>query len=115
MTLSLIKTGAVAAAALALSATGAFAFAPLTGEFAYDTEVHAQANNWSPVVNYADAGDDLTVIGKIGKWYKVKISGPDGWVKKSSVDLDYYPTPSPAPSSPVQACFWGPGGYICIN
>jgi hypothetical protein len=43
----------------------------------------------------------------------VKVAGPDGWVKKSAISFDYYdPTPSP---SPVQACFWGPYGYVCVN
>lgn len=114
MSLTLIKTGAVAAALLVASASGAFAFAPLTGEFAYDTQVKLDHSYASPTVNWADAGDDLTVIGKFGNWYKVKLAGPDGWVKKSSVDLDYYPDPTPSPS-PVHACFWGPYGYVCIN
>jgi hypothetical protein len=114
MTLSLIKAAAAAAAITAVSASGAFAFAPLSGTFNYDTQIKLTHSFASPTVNWADAGDDLIVVSKFGSWLKVKVSGPDGWVKKSAVSLDYYPTPSPSPS-PVQACFWGPGGYICIN
>jgi hypothetical protein len=116
MTISLIKAAAAAAAITAVSATGAFAFAPLTGTFNYDTQIKASHTFASATVNWADAGDDLTVVSKFGNWLKVKVPGPDGWVKKSAVSLDYYPTPYPTPSpSPVHACFWGPGGYICIN
>lgn len=114
MTSSLIKATIVAAAIATLSASSALAFAPLSGEFNYDTAIKADHFFGAPTINWADAGDDLTVIGKFGNWYKVKVSGPDGWVKKSAVSLDYYPTPSPAPS-PVQACFWGPYGYVCVN
>ena len=116
MTLSLIKAAAAAAAITVVSASGAFAFAPLTGEFNYDTAIKADHSFAAPTINWANAGDDLVVIGKFGKWIKVKVSGPDGWVKKSAVNLDYYPTPYPTPSpSPVHACFWGPYGYVCVN
>jgi hypothetical protein len=118
MTSSLIKAAAAAAAITAISASGAFAFAPLTGTFDYDTQIKLTHSFASPTVNWADAGDDFTVVSKFGNWLKVKVPGPDGWVKQSAVSLDYYATPSPYPTpspSPVQACFWGPGGYICIN
>lgn len=120
MSLSLIKAGAVAAAMLTATASGAFAFAPVSGTFNYDAPIKADHFFGAPTVNWANEGDDLTIISKFGNWYKVKVPGPDGWVKKSAVDLDYYPTPTPYPyvtptPHPVQACFWGPNGYLCIN
>ena len=113
MSLSLVKTGAIAAV-LVLSLAGAAAAAPLHGEISYDTKVKAFHSNGSPTVNWAYEGDDVWIIGQSSGWYKVKVDGPDGWVKKSAVDVDYGPGPGPGPSGP-SACFWGPYGYVCIN
>lgn len=116
MSLSLIKAAAAATALTLVSASGAFAFAPLSGEFNYSTPIKASHSFSSSTVNWASAGDDALVVSKFGSWVKVKVPGPDGWVKKSAVSFDYYPTPYPTPSpSPVHACFWGPYGYVCVN
>jgi hypothetical protein len=114
MSLSLIKAGALAAALITATASGAFAFAPTTGTFNYDTPIKLTHSFGAPTINWGNEGDDLKVVSKFGNWYKVKVAGPDGWVKKNSVELDYYQYQNPN-QNPVQACFWGPNGYICIN
>ena len=122
MTRTMIKAAAVAAAAIAVSASGAFAFPTLTGTFNYSTAVKASPSFVSPTINWASAGDDTVVLAKFGTWYKVKVAGPDGWVRTNAVSLNYYPGPSyppyptyPTYPSPIHACFWGPIGYVCIN
>jgi SH3-like domain-containing protein len=113
MTLSLLKTTAVAGAMLAASTVGSFA-----ATYAYvdhDALVRYNHSTSSIVVNDVSEGDYVKIIGHWGNWYKIKIDGPDGWVKASVLDFDSYdPYPGPGPS-PVQACFWGPLGYVCVN
>ena len=68
----------------------------------------------SPVINSVDEGDYVKILAHWGNWYKIKIAGPDGWVKASVLDFDYVDDPTPGPNN-VQACFWGPLGYVCVN
>lgn len=115
MSLSILKTGALAAT-LVLALAGASAAAPLHGEINYDTKVKQFHSNGSPSVNWVSEGDDVWIIGSVPGWYKVKVPGPDGWVKKSAVDVFYGPGPGPdygygGPS----ACFSGPFGGLCVN
>ena len=114
MSLSFVKTGALAAT-LVLSLAGAASAAALHGEITYDTKVKQYHSSSSMTVDYAYEGDDVWIIAKSGSWYKVKAPGlTPGWVKKSAVDLDYY-DPTPVGPSGPSACFWGPLGYVCIN
>ena len=106
-----LKTAALAAAILVATAGGSFA-ATIDG----DTKVLDQPSKWADVVQYAYDGQYVKVLQCQGKYCYVKISGPDGWVRKSDIDFDFNNGPFPPKNpSPVQACFWGPYGYVCIN
>jgi hypothetical protein len=114
MSISLLKTGAVAVTALMISAGGAFAAPYLHGTIDYTTKVKSHHSNGSMTLQWAHEGEHVTILNSWGSWYYVKLSGPDGWVKKNAVDVDY--GPGPGPSGPgVNFCFNGPYGYFCIN
>ena len=51
MTLSLIKAAVAATAITVVSASGAFAFAPLSGEFNYDAAIKADHFFGAPTIN----------------------------------------------------------------
>lgn len=92
MALSLLKTGAIAATALILSVSGAFA--ATYGHVNYDTSVKKSWTSSSSTVWYLDAGDYVKVIdytSKNGGWFRVDPPGANnaGWVKKSAIDFDY--------------------------
>ena len=112
MSLSLLKTGAVAAAILL--ATTASSFAASWAYVDHDAYVRASHFNVSPVVNAVEEGQYVKVINSWGNWYKVQIPGQDGWVKASVLDFTPGPGPGPGPGN-VQFCFWGPLGYVCVN
>lgn len=112
MSLSILKTGAAAAAILI--ATTASSFAATWAYVDHDANVRYNHSSVSMVVNTVDEGDYVKVLAHWGNWYKIKVPGPDGWVKANVLDLDYTPDPGPGPDG-VQACFWGPLGYVCIN
>ena len=60
------------------------------------------------------AGDDVQIIdyhAGNGGWFKLSIPGPNGWVKKSRVELEDTDPDEPG----VNFCFYGPLGYICVN
>lgn len=112
MNLSL-KTLAVAGALIIASATGAFASS--YAYFDHDTKLFDAPSKWADVVGYGDAGDQLKVIkcdlGNNGNFCKIKYNGWKVYVKESAIEWGYQ-----GPSSPdVQACFWGPLGYVCVN
>ena len=113
MALSFIKTGAVAVAVLALSVSGAFA--ANYGTLNFDTKVKKSWSSASATVNWAEAGDTVKILdytGKNGGWFKVKVDGPDGWVKKSAIDIDMGGDDDDAK---VKFCFYGPLGYVCAK
>ncbi|MBN9346372.1 MAG: hypothetical protein J0I48_09240 [Devosia sp.] len=92
MALSLLKTGAIAATALILSASGAFA--ATYGHVNYDTKVKKSWTSSSSTVWYLDEGDYVKVINYTsnnGGWFRIDPPGPNnaGWVKKSAIDLEY--------------------------
>lgn len=106
-----LKTAALAAAILVATAGGSFA-ATIDG----NTKVLDAPNKWASIVQYAFDGEYVKVLKCQGKYCYVKISGPDGWVRKSDIDFGYIdPWPKKGPKGPVSACFWGPYGYVCIN
>lgn len=113
MSLSLAKLGAIAATALMISASGAFAAPFLTGTIEYDTKVKANHSNGSPTLQWAEEGQHVTILNSWGNWFFVKLPGPDGWVKKSAVDIDYGDDYDDGPG--VKFCFNGPLGYFCVN
>jgi SH3-like domain-containing protein len=115
MSLSLVKTGVIAASVLMMSATMAMA-AP-HGTINYDTKIKWNHSSSSPTVGWAYDGDDVIILGGYGSWYKIKDidEGDKGWVKKSAVDVYGGGGGGGGGGSPVNACFWGPYGYICVN
>lgn len=113
MTLSLVKTGAIAAALLIATASSSFAasWAMVT----QNSNVKANHYNVAANVNHVDAGDIVQVIGHWGNWSKIAIPGPNGWIRSYKLDTTYgygfgYPT-----TPGVQFCFTGPLGYVCVN
>ncbi|HZY67340.1 MAG TPA: hypothetical protein VFE52_02065 [Devosia sp.] len=119
MALTLIKTGAIAATALILSASGALA--ATYGSINYDTKVREYWTTKSDTVSYVDEGDYVKIIDftkKNGGWFRIDPPGPNnaGWVKKSAVDLDIYEDEDDYNNGPgVEFCFTGPLGHICVN
>jgi uncharacterized protein YgiM (DUF1202 family) len=117
MSLSLVKTAAVAATLLVASASGAFASTYAIVD--HDANVRSGHGLGSPVINSVDEGDYVKILDHWGNWYKVKTDfGPNGWVYYTALEFDYspYPTYPAYPTNPnVQACFWGPLGYVCVN
>ena len=84
MALSLLKAGAIAATALIISASGAFAAA--YGYVNYDTKVKASWYSGSSTVSWVEEGDYVKVLNytkKNGGWFKIDPPGPNnaGWVK----------------------------------
>jgi hypothetical protein len=118
MALSLVKTGAIAATALILSVSGAFA--ATYGSVNYDTKVKKSWFSGSATVTWVEEGDYVEIIDytkKNGGWFRIDPPGPSnaGWVKKSAIDLDVYD--DDYDDNPgVEFCFTGPlGGYVCLN
>jgi hypothetical protein len=119
MALSLLKTGAIAATALMLSVTGAFA--ATYGHVNYDTKVKSQPWSGSATVWFMDEGDYVKVINytpKNGGWFKIDPKGPNnaGWVKDSAIDLDQYDDDYYGDDFGLTIC--GPGLFgsnFCIN
>ena len=116
MALSLLKTGALAATVLVMSASGAFA--AMYGYINYDTKVKKSWSSSSATVEWVEEGDYVKVLNytkQNGGWFRIDPPGPNnaGWVKKSAIDLDadYDEDPSPG----VQFCFTGPLGYLCVK
>jgi hypothetical protein len=92
MALSLLKTGAIAATALLMSVSGAFA--ATYGYVNYDTKVKSSWWSGSATVSYVDEGDHVKIVKytkKNGGWFRIDPPGPynAGWVKKSAIDLEY--------------------------
>ena len=115
MALSLLKTGAIAATAILMTASGAFAASAYVD---YDAKVKKSWTSSSPTVGWVDEGDYVKVLGytnKNGGWFKINPPGPNntGWVKKNVLDLEYDDDYDPKPG--VEFCFTGPLGYVCVK
>lgn len=111
MALSFVKTGVIALAMVAATATAASA--ATWAQVDVDSVIRANHNAFSPIVNSVDEGDIVKITGSWGQWYKIKIPGPDGWIRKNRVDvLGSSPTPPP-PSG--EFCVSGPLGYFCVT
>mgnify|MGYP003785476169 CR=1 FL=1 len=79
-----------------------------------DSNVRQSSDPTSEIVNFVEMDQDVQVLTCNATRCKIKIPGPDGWVKASVLDSDYVDDPTPGPNN-VQACFWGPLGYVCVN
>ena len=119
MALSILKTGAIAATALILSVSGAFA--ATYGHVNYDANVKKSWWSGSATVGYVDAGDYVKVINYTSKnsgWFRIDPPGPNnaGWVKKSAIDLEY--DYDDYDDGDVDLTICGPGffgGNFCIH
>jgi hypothetical protein len=110
MTLSLVKAGVVAAAMVVASVSVASAaqYAIVT----QDSFLRLNHSNSAPIVNDVEEGDVVQLLSKWGSWWKVKVPGPDGWIRSYKLEFDYEDNPQ---KPGVQFCFNGPFGYICVN
>lgn len=79
---------ALVAGLLVIGTAGATLAAPLYGYIDATARVRANHSLGSSTVNWVDEGDQVRIIGEWGNWYKIKIPGPDGWVRKSVVSFD---------------------------
>lgn len=104
-----LKTGALAIVLVVATASASFA---ATGWMEKNTNVKKNHNGGAPVVNFVSEGQEVNIVSSWKNWYKIKIPGKDGWVKKNRVSFD-------DPSGP-----WGPGwgndwdnagASFCIN
>ena len=127
MSLSFVKTGAIAAAVIfaGLAVTSTMAEAkPLGGEIQYDTKVKSKP--WGYTTGWASEGDHVWIVGyydngtntKKDDWVHVLAKGDyNGWVQAYAVDFDnYQPWNGPkGPKNGVNFCFNGPFGYFCAS
>lgn len=110
MTLSKsVKTGALAIALICATAGTALA---ADGWMTHDQNVFKQATKFSPKVNWVHGGQAVNVVAATAHWYRIKIPGQDGWVRKSRVTFD---DPHAGWGSG-----WGPGwgttgASFCVN
>lgn len=79
-----------AAAAVVVLATAGASMAAQWAWADQDSKVRYNHNTSSPTVNWIEEGQKVRVIASWGSWYKIKIPGDDGWVKKSV--LDFHPS-----------------------
>lgn len=118
MLINSIKT-----AALATAIVFATAGASMAATWAYvdqDANVRKNHSNGSAVVNYVDEGDKVKVIGQWKNWYKLQISGPDGWVRANVLDFDYYGDDDYYPVKPgigfgSSFCVDGKNAQFCLG
>ena len=108
------KSVAVAGAILLATVGGSFA-ATIDG----NTPVKAGPHKWEDTVQWAFDGQDVKILKCKGAYCYVKISGPDGWVRKADIDFGYGPgpfppAPGPFPPSGPYGCIYGPYGYVCL-
>ena len=111
MTLSLLKTGALAAAIVFATATSSLAATWALVE--QDSYIRANHSSSSSIVNDVEEGDVVQVIGHWGNWYKLAIPGPNGWIRDYKLEFDYDEVDDPSPG--VKLCFMGPIGKVCVN
>jgi len=106
-------------AALATAIIVATAGASMAATWAYvdhDSKVRANHYTTSPQVNTVYEGDKVRVIGQWNNWFKLKISGPDGWVKGNVLDFDYYDDDYPSkPGFGSSFCVEGKNAQFCLG
>ncbi len=106
-----IKTVLIAAAVVVATAS-----ASMAAQWAWvdhNAKVKNNHFNVSPTVNQVWAGQKVQVIGSWGNWYKIKVPGPDGWVKANA--LDFAPGPFPGPFNGGSFCINGQNAQFCIS
>ncbi|MHB1102636.1 MAG: SH3 domain-containing protein [Devosia sp.] len=105
-----LKTSALAVAVVL--ATAGASFAAQWAWVDYDAKVKKFHKNASPTVNWVQEGQKVKIIGSWGNWYKIKIPGPDGWVKAGALDWNYNDWDDYGGG---HVCFNGQYGSLCIG
>lgn len=125
-----------AIAALGLLVTTTMALAAPNAIVTNDANVRAKPKSSAAVVNAVEEDDMVTVLSCQGSWCKIKIPGPDGWVKKSVLEslddegdatgvpfsfgmtmgpggpsISFGVGDAPVPMAPAQACFFKGPNY----
>ena len=106
-----IKTALIAAAVVV--ATAGASFASTWAYVDHDSKVKKFHKNGSESVNYVEEGQKVKIVGSWGNWYKIKVPGPDGWVKANA--LDFAPGPFPGPYNGGSFCINGQNAQFCIS
>jgi hypothetical protein len=114
--------------ALGLLSTTAAIAAP-NGVMNRDSNVRQTSSNSSPVVNFVEEDQDVQVLSCSANRCKIKIPGPDGWVRKSYIEFydeeeEEEDATAPAPDLPYgpDTCKNGyvwrdaiPGDHVCVT
>lgn len=121
MAFSILKTGAIAATVLILSATSAFA--AVYGTINYDTKVKKTYASSSQTVWIVEEDDYVKVLNytsKNGGWYRIDPPGSNnaGWIKRKAIDLDVDEDEYDDDGDNINLTICGPGlfgGAFCLN
>ena len=114
--------------ALGLLSTTAAVAAP-NGVMNRDSNVRQTSSNGSPIVNFVEEDQDVQVLTCSSNRCKIKIPGPDGWVRKSYIEFydeeeEEEDATAPAPDLPYgpDTCKNGyvwrdaiPGDHVCVS
>ena len=124
-----IASVAVLVAAGLVSTTFAALAAP-NAAMNRDSNVRATSSSGSEVVNFVEEDQEVQVLRCGSTRCKIKIPGPDGWVRMSYLDFfedeedEEEPAPPPAPDLPYgpdtckQGYVWRdaiPGDHVCVT
>jgi len=110
-------------ALLAIALVLATAGASMAATWAYadrDANVRSKASNGSSIVNYIEEGQKVRVVDQYKNWYKLRLDGPDGWVRSNVLDFDYddyddYPTYPVKPGFGSSFCVDGKNAQFCLG
>lgn len=106
-----LMTGLVAASVLLGTAGASFA-----SQYAYidhDTKLKQYHSKNSDTLDWLNEGQKVKVLSDWNNWVKIKVYGEIGWVKDSAIDWNYGGNGNG--NGNVNACFYGPYGYVCVN
>ena len=81
-TVAIAATVVLATAGASMAAT--WAYVDHTAKVLDDHDKNADPINW------VKEGQKVQVVGQWKNWYKLKLKGPDGWVRANVIDFDYY-------------------------
>jgi hypothetical protein len=110
-----LKTTALAAAVVI--ATAGASMAATWAWVDKDSKVRADHHLASEAVNQVWEGQKVQVIAKWNTWYKLKIPGPDGWVRRTVLDFDppYKPYKPYKPGFGSSFCVDGKNAQFCLG
>jgi hypothetical protein len=110
-----IKTAALAAAIVV--ATAGASMAATWAWVDQDAYVRKNHSTSSAKVNTVYEGDKVKVIGQWNNWFKLQLSGPDGWVRHYVLDFGGYDDDDfyPGPGFGSQFCVKGKNAQFCLG